>query len=62
MRQLEACSPREPDLPPGLPEGRAHPTIASLAGSGFISATEWRTVRENMSRVRQLYGHGSATH
>jgi len=37
----------EPDLPPGLPEARANPTIASLVDCGFISATEWRTVREN---------------
>jgi hypothetical protein len=37
----------EPDLPPALPEDRANPTIASLADCGFMSATEWRTVREN---------------
>ncbi len=42
----------EPDLPPGLPEGRATPTIASFVNSGFFSATEWRTVRENNERGR----------
>jgi Thioesterase-like superfamily len=40
----------EPHLPPGLPEGRATPTIASFVHSGFFSATEWRTVRENNER------------
>jgi len=44
----------EPDLPPRLPEGGTNPIIASLVTSGFFSATEWRTVREDNE-------HGRAT-
>lgn len=40
----------EPDPPPRLPDGTANPTIASMVVSGFFSATDWRTVREDNER------------